>query len=277
MNNHKAGTPDSVAADVRRLTLPANDRRWPDSSRRLLQPQADALPRTRPVGFTLIEMLVVTAIIGILAALIFPVAGSVRKVRDLKRTRTELMLVATAIEGYKDKLGHYPPDNALSTDLTLRYARNPLCYELRGTSLINQGAAYQCLDGSAQVANTPATFTTLFGPDAAGQPVVAGFINCTRGTGGDEGQPALKFLPELKAGQYVDIMVNGATPCRLLGCSLDGPNAVSDPTTSRKFSPFWYNASSPTNSPNSFDLWVDVQVGSKLYRVSNWSPTPQVF
>lgn len=215
----------------------------------------------RQRGFTLIEMIVVIGIISVLAALIFPVVGVIKKARDLKRTRTELTLVSQAIEGYQQKLGHLPPDNPAKP------TQNTLFYELRGTYLTNNGSVYEALDHSTSITANKTTLNGLFNLD--------GFINCSRGAGGDEAQPAIKFLPDLKAGQYVDLPIGG-TPVRLLGCVMDGPNAVTDPNTQHPFSPWWYNCSNPTNNPNSFDLWVDVKIGSKIYRLGNWSANYQV-
>src|SRR5437764_14362813 len=67
--------------------------------------------RHRLAGFTLIELLIVVAIIAILAAMIIPITGAVGRARTLSKARSELERVATAIELYKAKLGHYPPDN----------------------------------------------------------------------------------------------------------------------------------------------------------------------
>ena len=66
-----------------------------------------------PRGFTLIEMLVVIAIIGILASLIFPVTAAVARARIRKSASAQLMQATTAIEEYKTKLGYYPPDNPI--------------------------------------------------------------------------------------------------------------------------------------------------------------------
>jgi hypothetical protein len=35
--------------------------------------------------------------------------------------------------------------------------------------------------------------------------------------------------------------------------------------------PIRYNSSSPTNNPNSYDLWIDVVIDGKTNRISNWS------
>ena len=77
-------------------------------------------------GFTLIELLVVIVIIGILASLVVGLSGTAsRKMRE-SRTRAELAGIGTAIESYKAKFGHYPPDNPKDPAL------NSLYYELTG-------------------------------------------------------------------------------------------------------------------------------------------------
>ena len=84
-------------------------------------------PHASRLAFTLIELLVVIAIIAILAALIIPITGVVKKMKLRTRTETELGAVENAIEQYKTKHGFYPPDNP-------GYAINQLYYELSGTT-----------------------------------------------------------------------------------------------------------------------------------------------
>jgi len=107
----------------------------------------------RPVqAFTLIELLVVIAVIAILAGMIFPITGAVNRQKMRSKARAELNQVATLIEAYKAKLGHYPPDNPVDPRI------NPLYYELAGTRL-NQ-ATFTTLDGASQI--TPAVATSTF-------------------------------------------------------------------------------------------------------------------
>jgi len=111
-------------------------------------------------GFTLIELLVVIAIIGSLAALIAGLAApaSDKRRRSVVAAQKEWLL--NAIEGYKVKMGSYPPDNPsnvlcnaqLYTDESKNpyptnadayfdcTATNTLLYELTGAQIINPSA-----------------------------------------------------------------------------------------------------------------------------------------
>ena len=42
----------------------------------------------------------------------------------------------------------------------------------------------------------------------------------------------------------------------------------------RTINPWRYNPVDPTNNPTSYDLWVDITVGNRTERISNWSDKP---
>jgi prepilin-type N-terminal cleavage/methylation domain-containing protein len=189
----------------------------------------------RRSAFTLIELLVVIAIISILAAFLLPVAGRIKQKAARDRAQAELNRVDAAINNYKAKLGHFPPDNPAN------FSRSTLYYELVGCKLVN--GAFQPLDGSL-----PAPFTV---------------VNSGSG-GGDDSVAAQSFFKEFKPNQYAPAT---GTP-RYLGVGVDGPIMIGE------VSLYSYNASNPTNNPTGFDLWVDIKLGRDIYRINNWSKVP---
>lgn len=62
----------------------------------------------RPSAFTLLELLSVVAIIGVLAALVFPAVRSARVSANKARTKVQFSQWAAALEGFRGEYGHYP-------------------------------------------------------------------------------------------------------------------------------------------------------------------------
>jgi len=73
-------------------------------------------------GFTLVEMLVVIAIIGILAAILIPTLYGVVIRANQTVIAEEISLIADALETYKQENGDYPPDCS-DNALVLRHLR----------------------------------------------------------------------------------------------------------------------------------------------------------
>jgi prepilin-type N-terminal cleavage/methylation domain-containing protein len=59
-------------------------------------------------GFTLIELLTVIAIIGVLAGIIIPAVGAVRKQANVAASRAQLSNYVTAIQLFKGEYGYFP-------------------------------------------------------------------------------------------------------------------------------------------------------------------------
>jgi len=215
-------------------------------------------PRPAPLaaGFTLVELLVVIAVIGILAGMLFATIPGITRKRTLATATAELNEVSTAIEAYKAKYGFYPPDNPGYV------AINPLYYELSGTVSANGG--YQPIDGSATV--TTAAMSVLG---------VNGFANSSTSINGDEDHSApINFLKGLR-NDRIGTTNRAGVNVKLLVCSItwDGPTCVINPGS---ICPFQYNSSHATNNLSSYDLWVDLFIGGKTNRISNWSKQPQI-
>ena len=222
-------------------------------------------------GFSLIELLVVIAVIVLLAAMTFPAMTAVKVAQARHRARGELSGIETAIENYHTKLGFYPPDNQTNVNAGTYWGLNQLYYELMGTTLttISGQPAYQTLDGSASI--IIAKFQAAFGSNTK----VTGFMNTSKGGAGDDAPNAVKFLVGLKPGQYQAItngVANAPPVCTLLGTAIGGPFVYAGPTG--EIAPYGYNSSNPQHNPKSFDLWIDIVVGGKTNRISNWSTRP---
>lgn len=189
-------------------------------------------------AFTLIELLIVIAIIAVLAGLIFSAMPGIKAKQATSVAKSELTQISTAIESYKARYGSYPPDSPTNVA-----PANPLYYELEG--MILSDGSYKSLDGSYQIA-TNIVLDNL---------MIPGLVNASTTAAATDDRPAIEtFLKEVKPDQITT--TNGV---RLLTCSVD-ETAV------------WrYNSSNPTNNPGAYDLWVDLVFGGKTNRISNWS------
>ncbi|MDR1924251.1 MAG: prepilin-type N-terminal cleavage/methylation domain-containing protein [Planctomycetaceae bacterium] len=83
--------------------------------------------KTQRVGFTLVELLVVVAIIGILATLITAAAFRVTSKARETTIRMKINQLESALEQYKIKFGEYPPNisdaNAVARHIKKRWPR----------------------------------------------------------------------------------------------------------------------------------------------------------
>jgi prepilin-type N-terminal cleavage/methylation domain-containing protein len=216
----------------------------------------------RPWAFSLIELLVVMAVIAVLAALIFPAAGHIKQRGIINRVTTGMKRVEAALANYQAEHGHYPPDNS-STDNPNAPAINPLFYELVGTKLADGGGGQEYQTDGGQSRITAANLGTFFGNR------VSGFVNVSKG-GGDEAQNAKNHLVGLKPAEYLEIDRSGVSGT-VLGVSDKGPLMLTDASGSRSINPWRYTAGSATNNPGKYDLWIDVLIGGKTNRFCNWS------
>ena len=208
-------------------------------------------------AFTLVELLVVMAVIATLAAILFPAFGHIKMRGTIARATAEMKKVVLAIESYKAQFGHYPPDNPDNS------AVNQLFYELAGTTNLSSGI-FLTTSG-----------TGITNPTAFYGPKVTGFVNLSRGAG-DEVQSARNFVIGLKSSQYLEV-INGGVGT-VLGIMDKGPFMLPDPNVPpiKSINPWRYVSTNPTNNPGQYDLWVDIVVGGKTNRISNWREKPEI-
>ena len=106
--------------------------------------------RRRRAAFTLIELLTVLAIIGILAAILFPTIGAARRSAERAKTKVQFAQWAAAIESFRAEYGYYPAfdDSALVNGGAAATAG--------GAHLFHDLLAGRHRDGSALTAAEPA-------------------------------------------------------------------------------------------------------------------------
>ena len=224
-------------------------------------------------GFTLIELLVVISIIGLLAALTFPVLTGVKRQQYIRNTQAEMEQIETAIERYKAAYGFYPPDgNKVINNVPI----NQLYFELLGTTNIagdSPTPQYQSLDDPT-IQLPPSALNNLFG--------VSGFMNCSKPGSSEDAHMAQNFLPGLKPGQISSTFTNrnaGNYPFKMLIASVGGPdpnyNPLGQPPPGPYYNPWRYNSSSPTNNPGAYDLWVQLSIGGRTNLICNWNKKVQ--
>ena len=227
--------------------------------------------RTNKDGFTLIELLVVIAIIAILAALVVGLSGTAGRKMTESRGKAELAAIETAIEAYKNKFGHYPPDNPDTSTI------NALYYELTGVLYSSTRGTFK--DPMSGNVMSPKLIKEHFGVD--------GFVN------GSKTESALKKFYEPRPENVRHIseehddedsgrghkshhsdevhilcvpspwpLSRDDQPVRLDGKAVKGVN------------PWRYASSQPVNNVQQYDLWAEYVVGDEVWVISNWKSEP---
>lgn len=204
-------------------------------------------------AFSLVEMLVVIAIIGVLAAILLGVLPGVMHRKVMARVQVELTQLQNAIEYYKEKNGFYPPDN---NETPKELTRPPLFYELVGTGVdtVNNTSYYYPLNGETN---------RLSETDVQNAFGTKGFLNS-----GEPGE-VKNFYPTLKSSQYQRSPNDSKTI--FLVAPAKGPSG--------EFNPWRYvvakpnprpNEPLPTHNPSSYDLWAEVVYRGRTNVVGNW-------
>jgi prepilin-type N-terminal cleavage/methylation domain-containing protein len=198
-------------------------------------------------AFTLIEMLVVIAVMALLATMIVGVGIRAAEARKIKRVEAESHKLITAIEAYQHKRGSYPPDNGLVVkDGPDREhsATNQLFYELTGPTYDANANLYTAFDTSVINSND---YYTAFNREGIANSI----------------EPQVFYNPPPKAADYQTNFVPTAPNARVLTVPVDYQPVLINT---------WHYDSSSTNRHNSdsFDLWAVFTVGKKTVTNKNW-------
>jgi prepilin-type N-terminal cleavage/methylation domain-containing protein len=193
-------------------------------------------------AFTLVELLVVIGIMALLATLVASLATGAGKKKVRARATGLIAELSTAIDGYKDKMGFYPPHPK-------DYKRPPLYYCLKGTQRILNDPSdpanvkeFKPVEGKGL---DPTTIKNVFD--------LGGFVNFV-----PEGQKPKDFYPNLKESNVAE--ENGV---KYIVIPYKGPNG--------EFNPVFYDASSDKrHNRDSYDIWVEVTIGRETAVIGNW-------
>jgi hypothetical protein len=166
--------------------------------------------------------------------------------------REQRAKLVSAIEAYKAHFGVYPPDHLLSRKpLVVDPVTNTLFYELVGTIYNPTNKMFQ-----------------VGGMEAAEEKYVKeffqcdGFKNCGETTNQIRQFLVIKSLPARQLHDDPDVFA--------VGFSVPYEGLSPEVVWEFQPSPWRYVASSPTNNPGKFDLWMELKTKNRTVVIGNW-------
>src|ERR1043166_9036897 len=152
----------------------------------------NATQTNRTRAFTIMEMLMVIAIIAVVAGLVVGLAAVASPEKKISRAKAERDKLVTLIENFKAKVGTYPPDNP---NPNFDYI-NSLLYELAGAIRTNSPVndpIYGTVFGSIRSNELWSTYG------------INGIVNASDENGNPEDWQVKHFLKELSKDQYATV------------------------------------------------------------------------
>ena len=114
--------------------------------------------QTKHAGFTLVEIMIVVAIIALLAAIAVPGFLRARKRSQASRILNDLRMIDSAVDQYAIETGRKTGDVVAVADWTSYLKKNALLYN-SGNSILGNAYGPQTVDTVPQV--IPADYTVL--------------------------------------------------------------------------------------------------------------------
>ena len=222
-------------------------------------------------GFTLIELLVVIAIIAVLASLVAGLSGTAGRKMKESRIQAEIAAIETAIEAYKVKFGHYPPDNPDNPVL------NSLYYELTGALYSSTRGTFK--DPMSGNIMSPKLIKERFGVD--------GFVNGSKSKSELKKfyEPRPENVRHLSEQHGEDDEGHGhkshhSDEVHVLCVPSPWPVSRDDQPVyirgkmAKSVNPWRYVSGRPVNNIKKFDLWAEYVIGDEVWIISNWRSEP---
>jgi prepilin-type N-terminal cleavage/methylation domain-containing protein len=209
---------------------------------------------TQDRAFTLVEMMVVIAIVAILAGIAFPVVrGALQKAAKAK-VKAEFAKLDTAIQEYHTTYNSYPLDNATNIFI------NPLYYELLGSTWNNTLLSYD-LVGERILEN-----------DVRGYFNCDGLRNVTHDPADATAPKAKAFLSGLSTKAFISITNMTGVDLKVLRLPVPDSSTNMVMAANGDLVNVWrYRVgTNAVYNKGKYDLWGEFEIGGTRYRMSNW-------
>lgn len=209
-------------------------------------------------AFTMVEILVVIAIIGILSGMLLTALPAIIKKANIRKVQAVFTQVDTAIQDYQKTYGSYPLDNPTNTLI------NPLYYELQGATWNNASNSYDMV--GERILDTHVR--AYFGQD--------GLRNVTHDPNDASAPKAKPFLIGLTDKAYINITNGLAIDLKVLRVPVTDNDTNLVTAANGDLVNVWHyrSGNNAVFNKGKYDFWGEFVTGGTRYRVSNWESKP---